>query len=555
MPPDDHRRYLIPFRSLLLPQIFTDTLVIGTGVAGLRAAIEAASTAPDRDVIVLSKTSFDESNTAWAQGGVAAVLDREDSIEQHVCDTLDAGAGLCSRSVVENLCAESASCIEELIQWGMRIDRDASTGALALGREGGHSRHRIVHSSGDRTGEEVVRCLVQRMNALMNVRLFEQCFALDLLTTEDGSRILGAITHHPRYGLQIIWCGATILATGGAGQVYRETTNPPVATGDGVAMAWRAGAAVADLAFVQFHPTTLYIAGASRALITEAIRGEGAYLVARDGRRFMQGVHEMAELAPRDVVSRAIAAELARTQEPCVYLDVRHIGGARFAERFAGFAQLLKSFDLDPGKDLIPVHPSAHYTIGGVWTDANGGTTLPGLFACGEVSCTGVHGANRLASNSLLEGLVFGRRCGRVAAQHHGEAGKSYRIISDIRPSDRAELDLDDVQSSFRSAMWRNVGIARSGTRLADTLDMFAFWGRYCLDKIFDDPKGWQTQNLLTIGSLIARSARWREESRGAHQRIDFTEPRANFAVHDLWTCDAAAPHAVGADAGERIES
>ncbi|QOJ18386.1 MAG: L-aspartate oxidase [Phycisphaeraceae bacterium] len=543
----DQRRYLIPFRSPLLPQIFTDTLVIGTGVAGLRAAIEAAGSG---DVIVLAKRTFDQSNTTWAQGGVAAVLASDDTIEAHVEDTLAAGAGLCEPTVVRTLAEDGAARIQELIEWGMKFDRDQA-GRLMLGREGGHHHHRIAHSHGDRTGEELTRCLASHLQSLPNVRLFENCFALDLLTAADNapegngaassassgaaSPVVGAITYHPRYGLQIIWAGSTILATGGAGQVYRETTNPAVATGDGMAMAWRAGAMLADMAFVQFHPTTLYVAGASRALITEAIRGEGAYLVDREGRRFMPEVHPMAELAPRDVVSRAIIREMARTQDACVFLDVRHIGGARFAERFPAFDRLLRSFDIDAGKDLIPVHPSAHYTVGGVWADLDGATTVPGLYACGEVSCNGLHGANRLASNSLLEGLVFGRRCGEAAGRHHRGSGRSIQIVSDIRPSDRAELDLADVRSSLRSAMWRNVGIERTGVKLADALEMFGFWGRYVLDKIFDDPAGWETQNLLTVGALITRAALWREESRGGHLRIDWPEPRTEFALHDLW--------------------
>jgi len=547
----EHRRYLIPFRSALLPQIFTDTLVIGTGVAGLRAAIEAAGDGAARgDVIVLAKATYDQSNTTWAQGGVAAAVGADDTIDSHVEDTLAAGAGLCDAPAVRVLAEEAGSRIAELETWGMRLDRRAD-GSLDLGREGGHRHHRILHYEGDNTGEELVRCLSRRLRSLPNVRIFENCFALDLITASDnaangsdasggagagGAPVLGAITHHPRYGLQIIWAGAVILATGGAGQVYRETTNPPVATGDGLAMAWRAGATLADMAFMQFHPTTLYVAGASRSLITEAIRGEGAHLVTRQGRRFMLDAHEMAELAPRDVVSRAIIAELARSQEPCVFLDVRHIGGARFAERFPSFARLLKSFDIDPAEDLIPVHPSAHYTIGGVRTDEHGAASITGLYACGEVTCTGIHGANRLASNSLLEGLVFGARCGRAAAAHGRGAIRPVQIVSDIRPSERAELDLADVRSSLRSSMWRNVGIERAGGKLADALEMFDFWGRYMLDKIFDDPAGWETQNLLTVGAIITQAALWREESRGTHRRLDHRESREEFAVHDCWT-------------------
>lgn len=538
----DHRRYLIPFRSLLLPQVFTDTLVIGSGVAGLRAAIEAAK---HGDVIVLAKDTYDIGSTAWAQGGIAAVLAADDSSESHVQDTLAAGAGLCDEEAVRLLVDDGPARIHELIDWGMRLDRTAD-GALELGREGGHRHHRIVHTDGDATGTALLQCLSARLGALENVRLFENCFALDLLTSGEDSRefmngptgearVLGAITHHPRYGLQIIWASATILASGGAGQVYRETTNPRVVTGDGLAMAYRAGATLADMAFVQFHPTTLYIAGATRSLISEAVRGEGAYLVDRDGRRFMPEYHEMAELAPRDVVSQAISRELSRTPAQCVYLDVRHLGES-FIRRFPGIAQQLRSFEIDPLRSLIPVHPSAHYTIGGVQTDHDGRTNLAGLFACGEAACTGVHGANRLASNSLLEGLVFGRRCGEAAASMtHNRSGRSIPIISDIRPSARGELDLTDVRSSLRSAMWRNVGIERTGRKLSDALDMFRFWGRYVMDKIFDDPRGWETQNLLTVGALITRAALWREETRGVHLRLDHPQSHDAFLVHERW--------------------
>lgn len=539
----DARRYLIPFRSLLLPHIVTDTLVIGSGVAGLRAAIEASG---HGDVIVIAKEELAFSNTAWAQGGIAAVLGEDDSSLLHVEDTLVAGAGLCLETSVRTVVEEGPGEIDRLLGWGMRFDRDAE-GELELGREGGHHRNRIVHAKGDATGQELVRTLLERARSLAEapgtLRLFDHCFALDFVTGGGpGTPVLGAITHHPRYGLQIIWAKATILASGGAGQVYRETTNPKVATGDGVAMAWRAGAAVADLEFMQFHPTTLYVAGASRALLSEAIRGEGGYLVDRRGERFMLGRHELAELAPRDVVSRAIVDHLARTQEPNVFLDVRHLGAERFARRFPSLAALLRSYELDPGRDLIPVHPAAHYTIGGVWTDLDGRTSVPGLYAVGEVACNGLHGANRLASNSLLEGLVFGRRAGAAVAERADANRGPVQVVSDIRPSDKGELDLVDVRSSLRSAMWRNVGIERQGGRLADAEDMIAFWSRYSLDKIFDDLAGWEVQNLLTVGALMTRAASWRRESRGTHCRVDFPRSDESFAIHASWRRGRAEP-------------
>lgn len=545
--PLDTRRYLIPFRSLLLPHIVTDTLVIGSGVAGLRTAIEASE---HGDVIVLAKDALEFSNTAWAQGGIAAAIGDDDSSGLHVEDTITAGAGLCLEKSVRAVVEEAPSEIGRLVGWGMRFDRDAE-GEIDLGREGGHHRNRILHADGDATGRELVRTLVDRLRTIAaergNVRLFEQCFALDLVTAGGpGTPVLGAITHHPRYGLQIVWAKATILASGGAGQVFRETTNPKVATGDGVAMAWRAGAAVADLEFMQFHPTTLYVAGASRALLSEAIRGEGGHLVDRRGERFMLGKHPLAELAPRDVVSRCIVDHLARTQEPNVFLDVRHIGAERFAARFPMLAALLRSYELDPGRDLIPVHPAAHYTIGGVWADLDGRTSVPGLYAVGEAACNGLHGANRLASNSLVEGLVFGRRAGRAVLERSDANRGPVQVVSDIRPSDRGELDLIDVRSSLRSAMWRNVGIERHGSRLADAEDMLEFWSRYCLDKIFDDLAGWEVQNLLTVGGLMTRAARWRRESRGTHCRVDFPEPDESFVAHASWRRDRTEPALVG---------
>lgn len=543
----DQRRYLIPFRSTLLPQIFTDTLVIGAGVAGLRAAIAAAEHAPEKgtggDVIVLSKEEPSLSSTAWAQGGIAGVLDAADSVEAHVQDTLTAGAGLCDEPVVRHVVRQAPDRINELLSWGMRLDLDAS-GKPELGREGGHSARRIVHAGGDATGAELSRCLLEKARSLPGIRIFTKCFALDLITpsNEPGSPVMGAITHHPRYGLQMIWAKTTILACGGAGMVYRETSNPRTSTADGVAMAYRAGATLADMAFMQFHPTTLYLAGTQRWLITEAIRGQGAYLLDRSGYRFMPDVHPLAELAPRDIVSRAIVRRLATHGGTHVFLDVRHI--PNFKVQFPGISELLARFDLDPTADLIPVNPAAHYTIGGVLTDLEGRTDVPGLLAVGESACCGLHGANRLASNSLLEGLVLGEAVGRAAREAALTAGPGsttapgpapIAVVSDIRPSDQGELDLTDVLSSLRSAMWRNAGIERTGPRLRDMADMLDFWARYTLDKIFDEPLGWQTQNLLLAASLIARSAAWREESRGCHFRTDFPDPRDEFRVHDLW--------------------
>ncbi len=525
------RRYLIPFRSQLLPAIFADTLVIGSGVAGLRAALAAAEYG---EVIIVAKDDLEKSNTAWAQGGIAAVLASDDSVAEHIADTLAAGAGLCNIDTVRALVEEGPSEVENLIAMGMRFDRNAA-GELSLTREGGHNRRRIVHTDGDATGRELSRALLAACRAHPRIRLFDSCFALDFLTSGTMRRgidpVLGAITHHPEHGLQIIWARATVLASGGIGQLWRETTNARIATGDGIAMAWRAGAAVADLEFMQFHPTALYVAGAARSLISEAVRGEGAHLVDKSGRRFMEGRHPLAELAPRDIVSRGIVDHLAQTQDPNVFLDARAMGSVGFKTRFPGLFELLAGYGIDPGITPIPVMPAAHYTIGGVWTDLDGRTNVPGLFCCGEAACNGLHGANRLASNSLLEGLVFGRRAG-LAAISSGNVRGDIRVVSDIRPSDKGELDLVDVRSSLRSAMWRNVGIIRTGNRLDDALDMVNFWCRYSLDKIFDDIGGWELQNLLVGAALVIAAARAREESRGTHTRTDFPLSRASEAHH-----------------------
>ncbi len=535
----DQRRYLIPFRSTLLPQIFTDTLVIGSGAAGLAAAHAAAE---HGDVIVLAKGSRTRSNTGWAQGGIAAVLDSSDSIASHVKDTLAAGGGLCDEPIVELVCQRSADAVSRLLDAGFAADRDEHE-QLALAREGGHSARRIVHAQGDATGTELVRCLLRITDGSPAIRIFEQCFALDLLTPseEPGTPCLGAITHHPRHGLQMIWARSTILASGGAGAVWRETSNPSLATGDGLAMAYRAGATLADLAFMQFHPTTLYVAGAERLLISEAVRGEGATLLDATLERFMPAFHDRAELAPRDVVASAIHRTLARTGAAHVWLDARQV--THFADRFPGIAHRLQQFGLDPQTDLIPVNPAAHYMVGGVRTDADGHTDVPGLYAVGEASCSGLHGANRLASNSLLEALVLGEAAGRACVEMHAEGNGNalrtratpVRLVSDIPPTERGELDLTDVRSSLRAGMWRNVGIQRSETHLADMMEMCTFWARYTLDKVFEHPAGWETQNMLFLAELTARSALWREESRGCHQREDAREPAAQFQVHDLW--------------------
>lgn len=530
------RRYLVSFESRKLPHIFTDTLVIGAGAAGLRAAVAAAGSG---EVIVLTKGRLSDCNTYLAQGGLAAVTSGDDSIERHVSDTLSTAAGLGDERVIRHVVEQAPRCVREMREWGVAFDTVG--GELALGREGGHSVNRIVHADGDATGRALSEALRQRALAADGLKVFEECFVLDLVTDPaeggDGATCIGAMTFHSRYGLQIILARRTILAAGGAGMLWRETSNSPDATADAIALAFRAGAEIADLEMMQFHPTTLYVAGATRSLISEAVRGEGACLVDRKGRRFMSDYHEMADLAPRDVVSRAILEQMARTNATHVLLDVRHIGAEAFAERFPQIDRQCRSFGLDPGRDLIPVHPAAHYMIGGARVDFDGRTSLAGLLACGEAACTGLHGANRLASNSLTEALVFGERCGQVAGEALGETNDRptpRRIDWAMPPSDRTELDLADIRNSLRSVMWRNVGIARRGERLAETLEIVCFWGRYVLDKEFFDPVGWEIQNMLTAAYLIGRCTLGRTETRGVHFREDFPETDPSWARHQV---------------------
>jgi L-aspartate oxidase len=552
------RRYLIPFNAARLPQQFTDVLVIGGGVAGLRAAIAAADAGAE--VLLLTKDTVAESNTWYAQGGIAAVLQPLDSYESHIHDTEVGGAGLCDEKAVRIVIEEGPKRVLELLEWGANFDKKPGNAHdLAFTLEGGHSFARIIHAYGDATGKELAQTLIRTVRSRDNIRISETSFAIDLITdAEESERGTGALTSSPTpprcigtialidAQVQIIWAKRTILASGGAGQLYRESTNPRIATADGHAMAYRAGAVLQDMEMVQFHPTTLYVAGASRALITEAVRGEGAYLVDRNGYRFMGDYHPSNELAPRDVVSRAIVEQIRKTHYTHVYLDARHLPAAEFLERFPQLAKLLEQFEIDPAKDLIPIHPAAHYMIGGVDADDHGRSSLPGLYAVGEAGCSGLHGANRLGSNSLLEGLAFGARAGADAAKGAKENNIKFplRLDHKIPPSTKTELDITDVKSSLRSVMWRNVGIERDGPRLEETREIIAFWARYVMDKVFNHNDlgpdaavaGWEVQNMLTVGALIANAAMSRTESRGCHYRLDYpSTDNTHWRLHLLW--------------------
>jgi L-aspartate oxidase len=512
-------RYLVSFDPRQAYHQFTDILVIGAGIAGIRAALEVPS---DLHVLVLNKDRLDESNSTYAQGGIAGVLSPEDRFENHIDDTLIAGAGLCDPAVVEMVIREAPQQINDLIRFGVKFDLEG--GELALTREGGHSHRRIVHALGDATGHEVMRAIIARAKQTPNIALRGETFTLDLLTHEG--RCVGAVVWRPGVGVALLWARQVILASGGCGMVYRETTNPPVATGDGMAAAWRAGAELRDMEFMQFHPTVLYVAGSARSLISEAVRGEGAYLRDVNGERFMLAEDPRHELAPRDVVSQAIFRCMERTQHPNVYLDLTHLDPARVRERFPGIGRVCKSFGLDITKDLIPVRPGAHYMIGGVTVDMEGRTTLPGLRAAGEVTSTGLHGANRLASNSLIEGLVYGTLCARGAMAEARQQSADLRALPMSyqvpRPEAGESLDVTDLTNSLRSLMVRNMGIVRDRRRMVEAKRDVAFWCRYVLTREFDDRAGWELQNLLTAARLMIDAALTREESRGTHLRADF---------------------------------
>ncbi len=512
------KRYLISIDSHTFPHVFTDILIIGSGVAGLNAAMQAAR---HNAVLIITKDKIDENNTAYAQGGIAVALADKDSISRHVKDTLDAGQGLCDTATVKTIVSEGPKRVKELIEYGAAFDKEDDH--LIFTQEGGHHFPRIIRAKGDSTGKEVEFTLIRRVQENENIKIFEHTFAIDLITKDGVCH--GVIAWHETKGTMLIWAKQTILATGGCGQIYRETTNPEVTTGDGLAMAYRAGAALQDMEFVQFHPTTLYIAGAVRFLISETVRGEGGILRNKTGERFMPNYHPQAELAPRDVVSQSILKEMQKTDHTHVYLDVRHIPKEQLYNRFPKINEICTSFGIDIAKDLIPVRPSAHYMIGGIKVNRFFKTTIKQLYACGEVACTGMHGANRLGSNSLLEGLVTGHRAGTHACMLIRKTKHElspYNIQEPLSSSKKSWLDLEDIGDSLKSLMWRDVGIERDERHLLEAEEMIEMWCSYVMDKEFSTPTGWQLQNMLLISRLIAVSARKRKESRGAHHRTDY---------------------------------
>jgi L-aspartate oxidase len=514
-----------------------DFIVMGAGIAGLRAAIELNQHA---SVLCLAKRELTESNTQYAQGGIAVALGPDDSPEIHLQDTIAAGAGLVDEDAARVLVTEGPQRVLELLDWGVRFDRDPQ-GQLAFTREGAHSRNRVLHADGDSTGREIRRALYDHATKLPNVHFAEFGFARDLLL--QNGRVVGVEILREDGSTASVTARAVLLATGGAGMLYANTTNPEVATSDGAAMALRAGAELSDMEFLQFHPTALCLEGAPRFLLSEALRGEGAYIRNSAGERFMPAYHELAELAPRDVVARAIHRELetSTAAEPMVYLDLTHLDGQMLKARFPLIYQTCREYGLDFTRDLIPIRPAAHYAMGGVRTGLDARASLPGLYAAGEAACTGVHGANRLASNSLLEGLVFGARAARAMAGEHAPA------ILDLattparcdpggegsgREGEEVALRLETQQ-----LMWSNVGIVRDARRLSEAVTRLT-----AIVAALPAPRNRQSaeaRNIAQSGLAIARSALARTESRGGHFRSDFpARDDVNFRKHSVMIGD-----------------
>lgn len=496
-----------------------DFLVIGSGVAGLRAAIELGR---HGRVVMLTKGDPLESNSSYAQGGVAVALSEEDDVAIHLTDTVKAGHGLCRKEAVRILVEEGPDRIQELIQWGARFDKIG--GKYAFAREAAHSRSRILRARGDATGNEMVRVLMGQARRQKNIQWFGHHFTVDLVVTNKVCR--GALVLDEIGGKRFILpARAVVLTTGGSGQVYARTTNPPNATGDGMAMAYRAGAMLQDMEFVQFHPTALYLPSSPPFLLSEAIRGEGGRLRNIQGELFMGRYHPNGELAPRDVVARAIWSEMAATRSRHVYLDVTHLSATFIKGRFPTIYSTCLRYDIDMTEEWIPVSPSAHYQMGGVLTDTEGGSTLPGLFAAGEVACSGVHGANRLASNSLLEGLVFGERAARAAtmfaSDRHGDEG----VLPSIHDVDGGPLsqleDADKLRSSLRRVMWAKVGLIRTADSLARAIAQLGKWERL-VSRPFALRRDLEVKNMVQVARCIAEAALWRENSVGAHYRADY---------------------------------
>lgn len=513
--------YLTDHDFSMTPFLLSDCLVVGAGAAGLSAAIEASKSGR---VFVLAKKDFKFSNTQNAQGGIAAVMHKKDSMAAHIKDTLTAGAGICNKKAVDILINEGPQRVKDLIKWGAKFD-SKSTGGINYTTEGGHSNARILHAGGDATGKEIMQSLLDKAKSIKQINLLQFHYVVDLLHHENVC--YGALVLDRNTGRKMgILAKQTILASGGAGCVFQDTTNPLSATGDGGALAFRAGADLVNLEFMQFHPTTLYIAGAPRFLISEAVRGEGGILRDDRGIAFMSKYHPLKDLAPRDIVSKAITDVMIERSLNNVFLDLRHLDPKFIQKRFPNIYSVCLTFNINIAKDLIPVRPSAHYHMGGVKTDLFGSTNIKNLYAAGEVACTGCHGANRLASNSLLEALVFGKRAGSMLSNHINQnlIGFPFDKIKIKANSENSTEDIDfhDILMSARSIMWKKAGVYRDRDSLNKALKKIKEWDKTISKCKLETIDQMETANILTMALLITYSGLLREESRGSHQRSDF---------------------------------
>lgn len=538
-------RYLADFDPLHVPHYRFDVVVVGGGASGGFAALGAANAG--KSVAVVMKGPATASNTQWAKGGMAAVLDPADSFATHRDDTLVVGCGLSDPEVVERVVEGGPAALAHMEALGAQFDRDAQ-GHLALSKEGGHSFARIVHADGDATGFEMQRAITAALIRHPRVRMFEHHFAIDVLTSGDGN-VEGVLCLSDRHEKVAFATTQVVLATGGAGQIYRETTNPEIATGDGLAMALRAGAILRDTEFVQFHPTCLYIAGAARILISEIVRGAGGILRDRNGYRFMPDHHPDAELAPRDVVSRAVFEQMVRTNDTSVYLDLSELKENPH-KAFPAISRHCSFFGIDIATDPIPVRPGAHYMVGGIKVDLDGRTSVPGLWAVGESSSTGLHGANRMGSNSLLEALVLGDACGKASAKEaSSEPPRGLTAIAarpDADVPDGFRLNVGDLTYSLKSTMWRQMGVLRSGPVLEELQHQLRFWMGALLRWPQEGVGVWELHNMLTVSRMATLGALERQESRGVHARTDFPDFSPDGPYHLEITPQTDAGHILG---------
>ena len=523
--------FCIFYASCYMKEEQVDFLIIGSGVAGLRAAIEMA---PYGSVLVVTKDRPAEGSTEYAQGGIAVALSDEDEVGIHFEDTLRAGDGLCRESAVKILVEEGPERIRELISWGAEFDKEGTK--LDFTMEAAHSRKRILHAHGDSTGKELERVLLSKVKSFDSVRKYPFAFTEDLIV-RDGECCGASVRVHGE--TTALFAKTTVLATGGAGQIFSRTTNPAVSTGDGMAIAFRAGAVLEDMEFIQFHPTVLFAPSAPQFLLSEAMRGEGALLRNVHKEPFMKQYHSDAELAPRDVVCRAIVSQMVRTNSNHVYLDLTHLDGNFIKNRFPRIYATCLQYDVDITSELIPVSPAAHYSMGGVKTDTGGATSIRGLYAAGEVACTGVHGANRLASNSLLEGLVFGARAGRAAADYGTSKREKRRAKVTLLPhqeehSSKSHLsrsDIEEIRHLLRKLMWERVGIIRCAESLGEAGRKLAEWS-FILNSSFTTRRELELQNMIEVSRLTTESAMLRKSSVGAHYRSDYPGKSEGWDKH-----------------------